>query len=51
MIKKFIEYIRNLIATIAVSADPRLKRLIVDGMNTPLSECLSESEVEWCFRQ
>ncbi len=37
----------GLMETVYLSAIPGLKDEIVEGMNTPLSECLSEEEVKW----
>lgn len=37
----------GLMETLYISSVPGLEKEIVDGMNTPLSECLSEDEVEW----
>lgn len=37
----------GLIETIYLSSIPNLKNTIIEGLNTPLSECISENEVEW----
>ena len=37
----------NLIETLYLESIPGMKKKIIDGMNTPLSECLSEDEVKW----
>lgn len=37
----------GLMETLYLSSLPDMKEKIIDGMNTPLSECVSESEVEW----
>ncbi len=37
----------GLIETVYLSSIPNLKEDILEGINTPLSECLREDEVEW----
>lgn len=37
----------GLIETLYLSSIPHQKEKIIDGMNIPLDECLSENEVEW----
>ncbi len=37
----------DLIETLYVSSVPHMREKIVEGLNTPLSECVSESEVGW----
>lgn len=37
----------GLMETLYLSSVPNLKEKIVEGMNTPLSECVPENEVEW----
>jgi PHD/YefM family antitoxin component YafN of YafNO toxin-antitoxin module len=37
----------GLMETLYLSSLPDMKEKITDGMKTPLSECVSESEVEW----
>jgi antitoxin YefM len=37
----------GLIETLNLSSIPGMKEKIVDGLKTPLSECIPESEVEW----
>jgi len=37
----------NIVETLAVNANPKLKSAIIEGMNVPLSECVSEDEVDW----
>ena len=37
----------GLMETLYLSSMPSIKESIVEGLNTPLSECLTESEVEW----
>ena len=37
----------DIIETLAVNSNPKLKNIIVEGMNTPLSECVSENKVVW----
>lgn len=36
----------SLIETLYLS-DPTMKAKLIDGMNTPLEDCVAESEVEW----
>ncbi|MEG1441705.1 MAG: type II toxin-antitoxin system Phd/YefM family antitoxin [Oscillospiraceae bacterium] len=37
----------SLIETLYLSSDPVYKQSLIDGKNTPLSECFDESEVVW----
>ena len=37
----------DLMATLELSAVPGMQKKIVDGLNTPLNECLSADEVKW----
>lgn len=37
----------GLMETLYLSSMPELKQQIVEGMQTPLSECIPESEVQW----
>ena len=37
----------GLLATLELSANAEVKKKIVDGMDTPLAECLPEDEVDW----
>ena len=37
----------GLMETVYVSSNPPLKAKIVEGLDTPLSECISEDEVVW----
>lgn len=37
----------GLMETVYLCSVPELKETIVEGMHTPLSECVSEDEVEW----
>lgn len=37
----------SLLETLYLSSDPAYKQSLIDGMNTPLSECVSEEDVEW----
>jgi len=34
-------------ATLELSSNAELKKTLIDGMNTPLSECIPEDEVVW----
>lgn len=37
----------GLIETVYVNSNPPLKAKIIEGLNTPLSECVQENEIEW----
>ena len=37
----------GLMETLYLSSIPNMKEKIIDGMNTPLNECMPENEVEW----
>lgn len=37
----------GLIETLHLSSIPGMKEQIVEGINIPISECLSEDEAEW----
>lgn len=37
----------GLIETLNLSSLPGMKEKIVEGLNTPLDECLTETEVQW----
>lgn len=37
----------GMMATLNLSADPQLKKKILDGKDTPLDECVPEDEVIW----
>jgi PHD/YefM family antitoxin component YafN of YafNO toxin-antitoxin module len=37
----------GLMETLYLSSIPSMKERIVEGMNTPVSECIPENEVEW----
>ena len=37
----------SLVESLYLSSIPQVRKEIVDGLNTPLSECLPESEVSW----
>jgi len=37
----------GLMETLYLSSIPNIKEKIIDGMNTPLNECIPENEVEW----
>jgi PHD/YefM family antitoxin component YafN of YafNO toxin-antitoxin module len=37
----------SLIETLYLSANPTMKELLLEGLNTPLDECVDESEVKW----
>ena len=38
---------KGLMETLYLSSIPEIKDAIVEGMNTPISECIPESEVDW----
>ena len=37
----------GLIETLYLSSIPAVKNSIIEGLNTPVSECIPESEVSW----
>jgi Antitoxin of toxin-antitoxin stability system len=37
----------GLIETLYLSSMPEVRKTIIDGINTPVSECVPESEVPW----
>ncbi len=37
----------GLIETLYLSNMPEVKKSIVDGLNTPVEECIEEDEVQW----
>lgn len=37
----------SLIETLYLSNMPEVKKSIVDGLNTPIEECIKEDEVKW----
>lgn len=37
----------NIIETLYLSSIPSMGKTIIDGLNTPIDECLSEDEVSW----
>lgn len=37
----------GLIETLYLTSIPEVKNSIVEGLNTPLAECIDEDEVEW----
>lgn len=37
----------SLLETLYLSSDPAYKQTLIDGKNTPLSECISEDSAEW----
>lgn len=38
---------RSLIETLYLTSNQTMKEKIVDGLKTPLSECVSETEIVW----
>ena len=41
------EEYNGIMATLELSSNAELKKTRIDGMNTPLSECIPEDEVVW----
>jgi len=41
------EEYNGLMETLFLSSIPEVKESIIEGLHTPLSECIPESEVEW----
>ena len=41
------EEYNGLMETIYLSSMPEVKKAIIDGLNTPVSECIPDDEVEW----
>ena len=37
----------SLLETLHLSSDVEYKKTLIDGKNTPLSECIGEDDVEW----
>lgn len=37
----------SLIETLFLSSDPEYKKSLIDGMKTPMEECLNEEEIDW----
>jgi len=37
----------GLMETLYLNSIPGMREKIIEGMNTPLEECISENEVEW----
>lgn len=37
----------SLMETLYISNNPATKQEIIEGMNTPIDECISENEVDW----
>lgn len=37
----------SLLETLYLSADPAYKQTLLEGKDTPLSECVSEDDVKW----
>lgn len=37
----------GLMETLYLSSVPNMKERIIEGMNTPVSECVSEDEAQW----
>ncbi|MDR3076526.1 MAG: type II toxin-antitoxin system Phd/YefM family antitoxin [Synergistaceae bacterium] len=41
------EKYNGLMETQYLSSNPIVKKIIIEGMKTPVSECIPENEVEW----
>ncbi|MBC6678534.1 type II toxin-antitoxin system Phd/YefM family antitoxin [Zhenpiania hominis] len=41
------EEYQGMLETIYLMSIPEMKEKLIEGKNTPLSECVSESEVDW----
>ena len=41
------EEYNGIMATLELSSNAELKKTLIDGMTTPLSECIPEDEVVW----
>ncbi|MEG1981658.1 MAG: type II toxin-antitoxin system Phd/YefM family antitoxin, partial [Clostridia bacterium] len=37
----------SLLETLYLSTDPQYKQSLIDGKNTSISDCVSESDVKW----
>jgi len=37
----------SLIETLYLSSNPTIKSSIIEGLNTPIEECIDESDVSW----
>ncbi len=37
----------GLMETLLLSSDPQVKADILEGLNTPLNDCVSEEQIEW----
>lgn len=37
----------GIMETLYLSSDPQAKAAVLEGKNTPLDECVHESEIEW----
>ena len=37
----------GLMETLYLSSIPNMKETIIEGLNTPIEECISENEVQW----
>jgi len=37
----------GLIETLYLSSMPDVKNVIIEGLNTPIAECIPENEIEW----
>lgn len=38
---------RGMIETLNLISDPLMKNKLLDGMATPISECITEEEIDW----
>lgn len=37
----------SLIETLTITSNPLMRTKIIEGLNTPISDCVPEDEVEW----
>ncbi len=47
IIRKEMTELENINETMYLSSNPKLKQDIIDGINTPLEDCIDEKEVNW----
>lgn len=38
---------RGIMETLDLLSNPAMKKILIEGKNTPLSDCIPENEVEW----
>lgn len=47
IIRKKMAELENINETMYLSSNPKSKQIIIDGINTPLEDCIDEKEVNW----